>query len=161
MEFDAEFFVALGFVLFVVMLGYMGVHRKITEGLDRRIRRIQAELAEATKLRADAEAILASYKAKAAAAEKEAASIVAQARSEAELLARETAERMADFVERRKKQAESKIALAEAQATSDVRAAAADAAVKAAETVIRAQLGGSSSNDLVQKGIADIARLMH
>jgi F-type H+-transporting ATPase subunit b len=161
MEFDAEFFVALGFVLFVVMLGYMGVHRKITEGLDGRIRRIQAELAEATKLRAEAEAILASYKAKAAAAEKEAASIVAQARSEAELLARETAERMADFVERRKKQAESKIALAEAQATSDVRAAAADAAVKAAETVIRAQLGGSSSNDLVQKGIADIARLMH
>ena len=161
MGFDAEFFVALGFVLFVAMLGYMGVHKTIVQALDGRIRKIEDELAEATRLRAEAEGVLASYKAKAAAAEKEAAAIVAQAKAEAELLAKETAERMADFVERRKKQAESKIALAEAQATADVRAAAADAAVKAAETVIRSQISGKAGSDLVQKGIADIARLMH
>ena len=161
MGFDAEFFVALGFVLFVALLGYMGVHKTIVQALDGRIRKIEDELAEATRLRAEAEGVLASYKAKAAAAEKEAAAIVAQAKAEAELLAKETAERMADFVERRKKQAESTIALAEAQATADVRAAAADAAVKAAEIVIRSQVSGSAGSDLVQKGIADITRLMH
>ena len=68
---------------------------------------------------------------------------------------------MADFVERRKKQAESKIALAEAQATAEVRAAAADAAVKAAETVIRSQVSGAAGQDLIQKGIGDITRLMN
>ncbi len=161
MHFDAEFFVALGFVIFVLLLGYMGVHKKITEALDGRIRKIEGELAEANRLRIEAEGILASYQSKAAAAEKEAAAIVAQARAEAEALAKETAERMADFVERRKKQAESKIALAEAQATAEVRAAAADAAVKAAETVIRSQVSGAAGQDLIQKGIGDITRLMN
>lgn len=161
MSFDAEFFVALGFVIFVLMLGYMGVHKQIVAAIDGRIRRIEQELAEASRLRSEAEAVLASFKSKAAAAEQEAAAIVAQARAEAELLARETAERMADFVERRRKQAESEIALAEAQATADVRAAAADAAVKAAETVLRAQVAGATGAELVDKGIADIARLIH
>jgi F-type H+-transporting ATPase subunit b len=161
MHFDAEFFVALGFVIFVLVMGYFGVHKMITEALDGRIRRVESELAEASRLRGEAEAVLASYKTKAAAAQKEATAIVEQARQEAELLARETAERMADFVERRKKQAEAKIAQAEAQATAEVRAAAADAAVKAAETVIRTQVSGPAGQDLVQKGIADIGRLMH
>ena len=43
---------------------------------------------------------------------------------------------MEDFVARRTKTAESKIALAEAQALADVRAAAADAAVTAASTIL-------------------------
>ena len=63
---------------------------------------------------------------------------------------------MADFVERRRKQAEAKIALAETQATADVRAAAADAAVKAAETVIRSQVSGGAGAGFVAQGIADV-----
>ena len=161
LEFDAEFFVALGFVIFVLGLGYLGVHKQITAALDGRIAWVEGEFAEATRLRKEAEAVLASYKKKAADAEAEAAAIVKQARDEAELLARETAERMADFVERRRKQAEAKIAVAETQATSDVRAAAADAAVKAAEIVIRAQTAGAAGAEYIQKGIDDVKRLMN
>ena len=68
---------------------------------------------------------------------------------------------MADFVERRRKQAEAKIAMAEAQAAADVRAAAADAAVKAAETVIRSQVSNGAGAGFVAAGIADVKRLMN
>ena len=159
--FNDAFFVALGFVLFVALLGYLGVHKTLTKSLDDRSAKIQAELDEAKRLRAEAAAVLASYEAKRAEAEAEAQAIVTQARAEAEELAREAAERMAEFVARRQKQAEGKIAAAEAQATSDVRAAAADAAVKAAEIVLTAQSRGAMGEQLVAQGIADLKALTH
>ena len=161
MHFDAEFFVAAGFAVFLMLLGYLGVHRKATGALDERIKKVEDELAEARRLRVEAEAVLASYKKKAADAEAEAAAIVTQAKAEAENIARETAARMADFVTRRQKQAEAKIALAEAQAIADVRAAAAETAVRAAESVIRQQTTGAAAADLVGKGIQDLKRLMN
>ena len=159
--FNDAFFVALGFVLFVALLGYLGAHRTLTKTLDDRGARIQTELDEAQRLRAEAAAVLASFEARRAEAEAEAQAIVTQARAEAESLAQEAAQRMSEFVARRTKQAEGKIAAAEAQATSDVRAAAADAAVKAAEIVLTAQVRGSMGEDMVAKGIADLKALTH
>ena len=63
---------------------------------------------------------------------------------------------MNDFIARRTKQAEAKIAFAEAQAAADVRAAAADQAAKAAEIVLRDQMQGSGGADLVAREIADL-----
>jgi F-type H+-transporting ATPase subunit b len=159
--FNDAFFVAVGFVLFVALLGYLGVHKTLTKSIDERARKIQAELDEAKRLRAEAAAVLASYEAKRAEAEAEAQAIVTQARAEAEELAREAAERMAEFVTRRTKQAEGKIAAAEAQAANDVRAAAADAAVKAAEIVLTSEARGAVGEKLLAKGIADLKALTH
>ncbi|MBX9739443.1 MAG: ATP F0F1 synthase subunit B [Beijerinckiaceae bacterium] len=161
MALNDSFFVAVGFVLFVLLLGYLGVHKKLTGALDERADKIRAELAEAQRLREEAAAVLASYEKKRAEAEAEAQAIVTQARAEAEQLSRETAERMADFVARRTRQAETKIAAAEAQAALDVRAAAADAAVKAAEIVLAADSKGATGEQLVAKGIQDLKTLMH
>jgi F-type H+-transporting ATPase subunit b len=63
---------------------------------------------------------------------------------------------MEDFVARRTKTAESKIALAEAQALADVRAAAANAAVTAASTVLSQSVKGPVADDLLAKGIAEV-----
>jgi len=60
--------------------------------------------------------------------------IIANAKAEAERIAAEAKTKMEDFVARRTKTAEGKIAMAEAQAVADVRAAAADAAVTAASS---------------------------
>ncbi len=158
MEIDAEFFVALAFCSFLAVAIYFGAGKALIGGLDSRGKRIEGELAEARRLREEAEALLASFKQKAAAAEAEAAALIAHAKAEAETLAREAAERMTDFVDRRRKQANDKIALAESQATAQVRAAAADAATRAAEIVIRNQPGGE---DLVTSGIQDLKALMH
>ena len=161
MAFNDAFFVAVGFVLFVILLGYLGVHKTLMGALDDRSNKIRAELDQARRLREEAAAVLASYEKKRTEAEAEAQAIVTQARAEAEQLARETAERMEDFVTRRTKQAENKIAAAEAQAALDVRAAAADAAVRAAEVVLKAESKGSAGEQLVAKGIQDLKTLMH
>jgi F-type H+-transporting ATPase subunit b len=159
--FDAEFFVAVGFTLFVVLLGYLGVHRKITGALDERATRIKAEFDEAARLRAEAEALLASFQKRKAEAEAEAAAIIAQAKTEAELIAREAHDRMSEFVKRRTKQAEEKITAAEAAAAAQVRAAAADVATKAAEIVLKSKVQGEFGTELVTRGIADLKRLLH
>lgn len=136
MHIDAEFFVTAAFVLFLAGAAYLGLHKKIGETLDKRADLIKGELAEAARLRNEAAEVLASFEKKKADAEAEAASIVDQARAEAEMIAKETETRMADFVKRRTAQAEAKIANAETQALAQVRAVAADAATAAAEIVL-------------------------
>ena len=111
---------------------------------------------DARRLRDEAEALLAEYKRKRQAAEVEAEAIIAGAREEAERVAAEAKTRMEDFVARRTKTAENKIALAEAQALADVRAAAAEAAVAAASTVLSQSVKGSVAENLLAKGIAEV-----
>ena len=145
MHLDAEFWVALGFIVFVVFLAYLGVHKRLPEALDDRARRVASELAQAKKLHDEAAAVLDTFRRKAAAAEAEAAAIVAQARREAEMMAKETEDRMAEFISRRTKQAESKIAMAkrlhdEASAVLDTfRRKAASAEAEAAAIVAQAR----------------------
>jgi len=157
---EAEFFVLLAFLVFVGVMIYFGAHRSILKALDARGEAIQLELDQAAKLRAEATALLASFERKTAEAEASAAAIVAEARVQAEQLAKEAGERMNEFIARRTRQAEAKIALAEAQAAADVRAAAADRAAKAAETVLRDRMQGEPGTELVAREIADLrARL--
>lgn len=158
---DSEFWVFVGFILFVAGAAYMGVHSRLGGALDARAARIRAELAEAERLRKEAADVLASFEGKRAAAEREAAAIVDQARAEAEMLAGEAQARLADFVERRTAQAEAKIATAESLAMAQVRSTAADAATAAAEIVLRGEATGSLGEQLITRSIGDVKRLAH
>jgi F-type H+-transporting ATPase subunit b len=144
--FEAEFWVA----------GYFGVHKLLVKGIDDRRDRIKAELDEARRLKAEAEALLATYRSKQHEAEQEAQAILASAKTEAGRLAAEAEVKIEEFVSRRTKMAESKIAQAEAQALADVRSAAAEAAVAAAETILTRTVKSKVADDLIAKGIADI-----
>jgi len=158
---EAETWVALAFLVFLGLLAYAGVHRKLVASLDDRAARIKAELDEARKLKEDAAALLADYRRKRQEAENEAQEIVAGARAEAERLAVEAKAKIEEFVARRTKLAETKIAQAEAQAAADVRAAAADAAVAAAERLLAEQAKGALASELVAKGIDDVRKKLN
>src|SRR3974390_2911279 len=95
---EAEFWVALAFILFVAGLGYIGVHRMIAKSLDERAGRIKAELDEAKKLKGEAAALLADYQRKRDEAENEAQEIIAGARAEAERLAPGGKRKIEEFV---------------------------------------------------------------
>jgi F-type H+-transporting ATPase subunit b len=155
---EAEAWVAIAFVIFLGLLIYLGAHRRVIDGIDARQARIKSELAEAVRLREEAQAVLTEFERKAREAETDAAAIVASARGEAERLAAEAKAKMEDFVVRRTKMAEAKIAQAEAQALADVRAAAADTAVAAAETILAAAAKGKVAEDLLTKGIEDLKK---
>jgi F-type H+-transporting ATPase subunit b len=153
---EPEFWVAVAFVILMGVFAYFGIHRTVLTTLDHRSDRIKAELDDARRLKDEAAKLLAEYKARHASAEREAQDIIASARAEAERIATEARAKMEDFVVRRTKTAESKIALAEAQALADVRAAAADAAVTAASTILSQSVKGQVADDLLAKGIAEV-----
>jgi len=153
---EPEFWVAVAFVILMSVFAYLGIHRTVLKALDHRSERIKAELDDARRLKDEAAKLLAEYKARRATAEREAQEIIASAKSEAERIASEAKTKMEDFVARRTKTAESKIALAEAQALADVRAAAADAAVTAASTILSKTVKGQIAEDLLAKGITEV-----
>ena len=161
MFFDPETWVAIAFVILMVLFGYLGVFKKAMTALDHRADRIKAELDDATRLKQEAAKVLADYKARTASAEREAADIIANAKSEAERIAIEAKAKVEDFVARRTKTAESKIALAEAQAVADVRAAAAEAAVQAASTILSQSVKGQLADDLLAKGITEVRQKLN
>ena len=155
---EAEAWVAVAFVFFLGILVYVGAHRRVIDGIDQRQARIKAELEEARRLREEAQALLVEYQRKRHEADREAEAIIATANAEAERLAAEGKTRLEDFVARRTKMAETKIAQAEAQALADVRSSAADAAVAAAEKILSATAKGKIADDLLARGIADLRK---
>ena len=156
LELDAEFWVAVAFVAFLGVLIYFGVHEMMVKFVDQRRDRIKAELDEARRLKEEAQALLAQYQRKQREAEQEAAAIIAGATAEAERIMAEAKSKMEEFVARRSKMAEAKIAQAEAQALADVRSAAADAAVAAAEKILVETTHGPAAEALVVQGIRDL-----
>ena len=151
--FEPEFWVAVSFFIFVGLVLYLGVHKKIAAALDNRAAQIKKELEEARHLREAAEKVLADYKRKEGDVAKEAQEIISLAGKEAEILAEETRRSMKEHFERRMKLAEDKIARAEAEALREVRNAAADAAVIAAQTLIAKSLTPETADKLVKQGI--------
>src|SRR6201992_732001 len=145
---EPEFWVAVGFVILMIVFAYVGVHRTVLTTLDHRRDRIKAELDDARRLTEEAAKLLADYKARGASAEREAQDIVAAAKAEAERIAAEAKTKLEYFVLRRIQTAESKSALAEARATAAVRSAPADAAVAAASSILAQSVKGSVADDL-------------
>jgi len=158
---EAETWVAIAFVILLGILAYVGAHRMILSTLDKRSARIKSELDEARQLRDEAKKLLAEYQNKKGEAEREADAIIAGAKADAERMAADADVKLQDFITRRTKMAETKIAQAEAQALADVRSAAAEAAVSAAEKVLAQATTGKVADALVTQGIADVQKKLN
>jgi F-type H+-transporting ATPase subunit b len=156
MIYSPDLWVAISFVILMGIFVYFGVHTTVLKALDNRAARIQSELDEARKLKDEAAKLVADYRARRSSAEREAQEIVEAAKAEAERIAAETKTKLEEFVDRRTKSAESKIAMAEAQAMADVRAAAADAAVTAAASIMAQSVKSGLADDLLTKGISEV-----
>jgi len=156
MTINAEFWVAIAFLIFVGFMFYMRFHRTILDALDQRGVRIKAELDEALRLKEEAQNLLEQYRRRHQEAEREAQEIIGNAKAEAERVAAEAKTKMEDFIGRRTKMAETRIAQAEQQALADVRAAAADAAVTAAEKILSESAKGKVADELIAQGIRDV-----
>ena len=157
----AEFWVAAAFVMFGMVVVYAGAHKTNLSSLDGRAARIRAELEDAARLKQEAAALLAEYKKKTANAEQEAAAIIEGAKADAERLAAEAHAKLEEFVARRTKMAEAKIAQAETQALADVRSIAADVAASAAEKVMTLAAKGALAEQLIARGIDDVKKKLN
>lgn len=156
MIYEAEFWVAVAFILFLLALVRLGAHRSVLGALDDRRTRVQAELDEARRLRAEAQAVLTEYKLRQNEAEQEALALIRSAEAEGERLQAEARAKVEEFVARRTKMAENKIAQAEAQALAEVRGAAAEAAVAAAEKILGDTVKGKVADTVIADGIREL-----
>lgn len=154
----ATVWVLLGLIVFVGILIYMKVPAMLTAALDRRADKIRSELEEARRLREEAEALLADYKKKTANAAAEAEAIISQARREAAALSAEAKTRIEDYVVRRTRAVEQRIAQAEMQAVAEVKSRAIDVAAAAAGLLLEERAKGKSGAELVDRSIEAVRK---
>lgn len=151
---EAELWVGVGLLIFFGILIAAGVPKMAAAALDAKAAQIQAELDEAARLRAEAEALLAQIRKEKAEAEAQAADMLKVAEADARRLETESKARLDETLARRQQMAERRIAQAEAQATAEVKAAAADQAARLAEQVLTARVG--QADPLLDKAIGDL-----
>ena len=152
----ATLWVFAGLIVFVGLLIYMKVPAMLTAVLDRRTEKIRSDLEDARRLREEAVALLAEYKKKFGEAEAEASAIVAQARREAEALSGEAHARIEEYVSRRTRAVEQRIAQAESQAVAEVRGRAIDVAAAAAGIILAEKAKGRIGEELIERSIESV-----
>ena len=151
-------FVALSMLVVIAIMLWRGVPALVARVLDGRIDTIRHDLDEASRLRAEAEAMLAAAKSRDANSREEAASIVHHAEIEAVAMRRKAEADAADLVARRSQMAEDRIGAAERQAIGEVRARAADVAVRAAAALIAARHGATEDQQVISRAIDGLGR---
>jgi len=158
---NPELWVAIGLVIFFAILAFAGVPKLVAGTLDAQAAKIQGELDEAQRLRAEAEALLAQIRAEKAAADIQAREMLAAAEADARIMETEAKAKLEETLARRQALAERRIASAEAQAAADVKSAAADVAAHAAETILAARIAGQKTDPLLDAAIGQIGNRLN
>lgn len=157
---DPTFWVAASFAIFMALfLKYL--LPKITSGLDSRASAIREQLEQAEKLRAEAEALLATYKKQEKEAAKQAKALVATAEKDAEAIRIKAAEELKQSLARRRAQAEESIQRAEAEAVREIRQQLVSMATDTARKTIAARLESSKEDPAITRAIAAIEQQIH
>lgn len=152
---DPRSFVALAFVIFFAIFGRK-IWGVLTAMLDKRADEVRTELAEAQRLRQEAEAMLRSANQQREAAIADAQALLTGAKAEAVRLAAAAAADAEASAKRREQMAMDRIAAAEKAAVDDVRMIAADIATTAARDIIRDGLSAEADAALVDRAITGL-----
>ncbi|WP_395670651.1 ATP F0F1 synthase subunit B [Phenylobacterium sp.] len=157
---NPELWVGAGMVIFLAILWFAGGFKMAASGLDAKAEKIRADLDEAARIRAEAEALLADINRQHAEAEAQARSMIEAAEAHAKRLAEDTKTKLEEDLALRTRLAERKIEAAQAEAAAQVKAAAIDLAARAAEQVLASRVAGAGSDPLIDRGIGQLAAKM-
>ena len=157
---DPQFLVLVAFVITIALIGKT-VYQKISGALDERNEGIRSDIEEATRLREEAQDLLASYERKQRDAANEAKKIAERAKGESEYLAKKAAADLDVMIERRKRQAKDRIAQAEVTARDEIRAAAIDIALEASRRILADKVSGKRGDALINAAIKNLPSLLH
>jgi F-type H+-transporting ATPase subunit b len=154
---DPMTFYSIAFVIFMG-LAYRYGRKPFLTWIDAEILKIRDELDQARKLRAEAEATLAEYKAKQTAALAEAEAIVKHAKDEAVRMKSDAESDLKNALARHEQQAMERIRIAETEAMAEVRAAAIDLAMSMARKTLASELDATTATKLTDQAIADMPK---
>jgi F-type H+-transporting ATPase subunit b len=153
----AEFWVLLGFIIFVVLVWKKG-RLAIAGALDGRAERIRHRISEAETLRAEAEAMLREAEERQKTALQQTERTLADAKGEAARIKDRATNDIAALLERRRRAAVEKIGQAEAAAVAEVRQYAAHVAIAAARQVLARQVQGALADHMIDQAISELPR---
>ena len=156
--FDATFFVAVSFLLFVVFVIWAGLPGSIINALDERSASIQKELDEARILHEQAQSLLANEKRKLEKCDEDIKEILKLARDQAAILSENSKKIFEEEIQRKQKQADLKIIQARDDAIREVKSKATDLSTIIAKEYLKENIDDKISSDLVDKSIGDLKR---
>lgn len=145
----------------IVVVAAKPFREKVLGSLDKRGEAIREELAEAKRLREDAQALLAKHNKQLAEVEETTRTMLARAQNDAESITARMKADMDNAMTRRSEQAEQRIAAAEASAVQEVRSAAAELTLATTKRLLDEQLDQGKRQDLTAQAIEQVGRQLH
>lgn len=156
---DTTFWYGVAAVLCFVLI-YRVARKAVVAGLDAQIAKVVAELEEAKRLRAEADATLKDYKARQSEAMKEAEEIVAKAKDDAARLRDETKEELKKTLERQEQIALEHIRLVQEEAKEEVRSFIVGEALTELEGKLAKHAKTPEATKIVDEVIAHLPKLV-
>ena len=154
--FDATFFVALSFILFVIFVLWAGLPSTIIKSLDDRSEKIKKELDDARILHEEAQKLLATEKRKLEQCDAEVEEILKQASDQAALITEKSKTLLKEEIQRKQKQADLKIAQARDEAIREVKAKASELSLIIAKEYLIENIDDKVSSELIDKSISEL-----
>ena len=154
--FDATFFVALSFLLFVIFVIWAGLPSTIIKSLDDRSEQIKKELDEARILHEEAQKLLAAEKRKLEQCDAEVEEILKQASEQASLITEKSNNLLKEEIQRKQKQADLKITQARDEAIREVKDKASELSLIIAKEYLKENIDDNVASDLIDKSISDL-----
>ena len=160
MTFDAEFWVAICFFIFL-WFAYKPVKKILFTSLDTRAESIKKELEEIDILRQEAAKTLEEYKKHQQRVEKEIKEIIANAEIEIHNMKQNAEKEVSDYLNKRSTQIMDRIASYETQVMQQLKSDAIQETVHVVETIIKENINEKISQDLLRNSINDISKKIH
>ena len=157
---DPETWILVGFTIFIV-LAIRYLVPMIGKMLDTRSETIRTQLEAASRLRAEAQEMLAQYQREQQDLLKQAENIVASAKIDAAELRQRAAEDLKVAMDRRSQQAEEKIARAEHEAVEAIRTHIVESATDMAKGMLAQKAQSQSEEQMVASAVKAIKQQIH
>jgi len=155
MEFDSTFWVAISFLLFLILLIYFKIPQKVNELLSNMIVDIKKEIDESEKLREESKSLLDKAQAKLDTSDSESKKIIKEAKKDAENLIIEMNDKFHKNMEIKKKLAQNKIIQMKDGAIKEIRNTSIKIAVESVKKVISSSVDKSKIDALFEKKLEE------
>ena len=156
--FNAEFFVAISFIIFVGLLLILRLPRRILNVLDERSLNIQKELEQPRSLREEAQIILAKEKKNLEEADVKIVNLLKNAEEHTKIFKANAEKSLSDDIERKKKQSELKIKQVESDAIKEVKLKATELSLEIAKAYIKQNFDSKMSSKIFEESIKDLKK---
>ena len=154
---SAEFWVAMSFVLTVVVL-IRPLGKMFVKGMKARSKAISKRIADAVNLKEDAQKMLAEYEGKLRGAEKEAKDILLRSEREIEMIKKEALAKLDAELVAKETEAKMRLKTAEENASKEIASKTADITVAVVKSILKDSLDDKALDQLIDNSIEDLQK---